>query len=319
MRPPKKFHCNLRGIVIKNTGSWYTVKGDNGETVECKIKGNFRLKGIRSTNPVAIGDHVEYIPEPDKSALITKIYDRKNYVIRKATNLSKQSHILAANVDQCFLIVTIKRPETSTVFIDRFLASAEAYRIPVTLVFNKIDSYSPEETGQMLDMSGVYERIGYEVHRISALQLVSESIKSLLCNRITLLAGNSGVGKSTFVNALVPDANAKTAGISESHLTGMHTTTDSRMYHLPAGGDIIDIPGIKGFGSFDMQREEISHYFREIFARGRECRFANCTHTSEPGCAVKQAVENGNIALSRYTSYLGMLDDVNESKYRQAY
>ena len=171
----------------------------------------------------------------------------------------------------------------------------------------------------MLDMSGVYERIGYEVHRISALQPISESIKSLLCNRIALLAGNSGVGKSTFVNALVPDANAKTAGISESHLTGMHTTTDSRMYHLPAGGDIIDIPGIKGFGSFDMQREEISHYFREIFARGRECRFANCTHTSEPGCAVKQAVENGNIALSRYTSYLGMLDDVNESKYRQAY
>ena len=251
--------------------------------------------------------------------MITAVGDRRNYIIRRSTNLSKQSQILAANIDLVLLFVTVARPETYPAFIDRFLASAEAYRVPVALVFNKIDSYSPEETGQMLDMSGVYERIGYEVHRISALQPISESIKSLLCNRITLLAGNSGVGKSTFVNALVPDANAKTAGISESHLTGMHTTTDSRMYHLPAGGDIIDIPGIKGFGSFDMQREEISHYFREIFACGRECRFANCTHTSEPGCAVKQAVENGNIALSRYTSYLGMLDDVNESKYRQAY
>lgn len=309
----------MRGTVIRTAGSSYTVRTNGGEEVECSVRGNFRLRGIRTTNPVAIGDDVEITAGTGGKGMITAVGDRRNYIIRRSTNLSKQSQILAANIDLVLLFVTVARPETYPAFIDRFLASAEAYRVPVALVFNKIDSYSPEETGQMLDMSGVYERIGYEVHRISALQPISESIKSLLCNRITLLAGNSGVGKSTFVNALVPDANAKTAGISESHLTGMHTTTDSRMYHLPAGGDIIDIPGIKGFGSFDMQREEISHYFREIFARGRECRFANCTHTSEPGCAVKQAVENGNIALSRYTSYLGMLDDVNESKYRQAH
>ena len=318
MRPPKKFHCNLRGIVIKNTGSWYTVKGDNGETVECKIKGNFRLKGIRSTNPVAIGDHVEYIPEPDKSALIIKIYDRKNYVIRKATNLSKQSHILAANVDQCFLIVTIKRPETSTVFIDRFLASAEAYRIPVTLVFNKIDLLTEDYEKEYLEgMTTLYSQIGYKCISVSAETGYNVGkLKNELKGKITLLSGNSGVGKSTLINKMFPYLNLKTGEISDAFDTGKHTTTFSEMFPIDDEGYIIDTPGIKGFGTFDMERNEVGHYFKEIFEYSSNCRFNNCTHTHEPGCAVREAVERHDISESRYNSYLSILEDKNEDKYR---
>lgn len=309
----------MRGTVIRTTGGSYSVLTDDGHEVECTVRGNFRLRGLRTTNPVAVGDDVEITLSPSGAGMIVAVGDRRNYIIRRSTNLSKQSQILAANIDLVLLFVTIARPETFPAFIDRFLASAEAYSVPVSIVFNKTDAYSTEETEQMIQMASVYENIGYDVRKISALQPADNDIKEMLRGRITLLAGNSGVGKSTFVNSLVPEAGAKTAGISESHLTGMHTTTDSRMYSLPFGGYVIDIPGIKGFGSFNMQREEISHYFREIFSKGRECRFANCTHTTEPGCAVKQAVEEGSIAESRYTSYLGMLDDVNESKYRQAY
>lgn len=309
----------MRGTVIRTTGGAYSVLTGDGREVECTVRGNFRLRGLRTTNPVAVGDNVEITLSPSGAGMIVAVGDRRNYIIRRSTNLSKQSQILAANIDLALLFVTVARPETFPAFIDRFLASAEAYSVPVSIVFNKTDAYSAEETEQMAQMASVYEKIGYDVRKISALQPIDSGIKEMLRGRITLLAGNSGVGKSTFVNSLVPNAGAKTAGISESHLTGMHTTTDSRMYRLPPGGYVIDIPGIKGFGSFNMQREEISHYFREIFLKGRECRFSNCTHTSEPGCAVKQAVEKGDIAAARYASYLGMLDNVNESKYRQAY
>lgn len=309
----------MRGTVIRTTGGAYSVLTSDGREVECTVRGNFRLRGLRTTNPVAVGDNVEITLSPSGAGMIVAVGDRRNYIIRRSTNLSKQSQILAANIDLALLFVTVARPETFPAFIDRFLASAEAYSVPVSIVFNKTDAYSAEETEQMAQMASVYEKIGYDVRKISALQPIDSGIKEMLRGRITLLAGNSGVGKSTFVNSLVPNAGAKTAGISESHLTGMHTTTDSRMYRLPSGGYVIDIPGIKGFGSFNMQREEISHYFREIFLKGRECRFSNCTHTSEPGCAVKQAVEKGDIAAARYASYLGMLDNVNESKYRQAY
>lgn len=312
----------MRGLVIKNTGSWYTVKTDDGKVVESKIKGNFRLKGIRSTNPVAVGDHVRIVTNAEGTAFITEIEDRKNYIIRKSSNLSKQSHILAANVDQAFLVVTINYPETSTTFIDRFLASAEAYRVPVVLVFNKVDLLSDEELRYQQMMMELYANIGYECHQVSAIKQDDgtaggpNSLLKLLRDKVTLFAGNSGVGKSTLLNAFVPHAEARVAAISEAHNTGVHTTTYSEMHELPCGGYIIDTPGIKGFGTFDMNPEEITGYFKEIFRFSKDCRFSNCTHTHEPNCAVLKAVEEHYIAASRYESYLSMLEDKEEGKYR---
>ena len=318
----------MRGLVIKNTGSWYTVLTDDGRTIDSKIKGNFRLKGIRSTNPVAVGDRVRIsLTESsgdEATAFITEIEDRKNYVIRKASNLSKQSHILAANVDQVFLIVTVNYPETSTTFIDRFLASAEAYRIPVVLIFNKTDLLSPEELHYQEMMVTLYENIGYQCLQISAIETrpdasCDERLEELLKDKITLFSGNSGVGKSTLLNRLIPGVELRTAEISDAHNTGMHTTTFSEMLRLPFDGWAIDTPGIKGFGTFDMEPEELSGYFRDIFHFAKDCRFSNCTHTHEPGCAVLKAVEDHYIAQSRYQSYLSMLEDKDESKYREAF
>ncbi len=314
----------MKGLVVKNTGSWYTVRTDGGQLLDCKVKGNFRIKGIRSTNPVAVGDRVTVNDE----GWITDIDDRRNYIIRKSINLSKQSHILAANVDQAMLIVTVARPETSTTFIDRFLASAEAYSVPVVLVFNKTDTLSADEQHLQQMMVTLYEAIGYECRQISAVTGQGvEELRPLLDGKVTLLSGNSGVGKSTLINRLVPGANLRTAEISDAHQAGQHTTTFSEMISLapeaPSGAVgasyLIDTPGIKGFGTFDMEREEISSYFREIFRFSKDCRFSNCTHTHEPGCAVLRAVDDHLIAQSRYQSYLSMLDDKDESKYREAY
>lgn len=310
----------MNGLVIRNTGSWYTVKTDDGLLIECKIKGNFRLKGIRSTNPVAVGDRVNIVRNVEGTAFITDIGDRSNYIIRKSPNLSKQSHIIAANIDQAFLIVTVNHPQTSTTFIDRFLASAEAYRIPVILVFNKIDILSPEDVEYQKMMVHLYETIGYECLSVSAFDnSIIECFRPLLENKITLFSGNSGVGKSTLLNTLIPGLNLRTSEISEAHDTGMHTTTFSEMLPLPYGGWVIDTPGIKGFGTFDMEPEEICGYFKEIFKYSKDCRFRNCTHTHEPGCAVRKAVEEHYISESRYNSYLSMLEDKNEGKYREAF
>ena len=304
---------------------------DDGQLLDCKIKGNFRLKGIRSTNPVAVGDRVTVVPQAptansqQQTAFITAIEDRRNYIIRKSINLSKQSHILAANVDQALLVITVVRPETSTTFIDRFLASAEAYRVPVILVFNKTDLLDDDLRRYQQMMVTLYETIGYECRQISAEQGEGvEELRPLLEGKITLLSGNSGVGKSTLINRLVPGANLRTAEISDAHLSGQHTTTFSEMIPLasnllPQPSYLIDTPGIKGFGTFDMEREELTSYFREIFEYSKQCRFSDCTHTHEPGCAVLKAVEDHFIAQSRFQSYLSMLDDKDDSKYREAY
>ncbi len=315
----------MKGLVIKNTGSWYTVLTDDGQLLDCKVKGNFRIKGIRSTNPVAVGDRVTVNDE----CWITEIEDRKNYIIRKSINLSKQSHILAANVDQALLIVTVAKPETSTTFIDRFLASAEAYRVPVILIFNKVDLLNDDERNYQQMMVNLYETIGYECRIVSAETGEGiEELRPLLEGKITLLSGNSGVGKSTLINRLIPHANQRTAEISDAHQTGMHTTTFSEMIAVdgfPVNTSVktptwlIDTPGIKGFGTFDMEREELTSYFKEIFEFSKQCRFSDCTHTHEPGCAVLKAVEDHYIAQSRYQSYLSMLDDKDENKYREAY
>lgn len=315
----------MKGLVIKNTGSWYTVLTDDGQLLDCKIKGNFRLKGIRSTNPVAVGDRVTVLEN-----FITEIEDRRNYIIRKSINLSKQSHIIAANVDQALLVVTVDYPQTSTTFIDRFLASAEAYRVPVILLFNKTDLLSDDLLHYQQMMITLYESIGYECHAISATTGEGvDDLRPLLEGKITLLSGNSGVGKSTLINRLVPGANLRTSEISDAHNTGQHTTTFSEMIKLPSSREegpgveanswLIDTPGIKGFGTFDMEPEELTSYFREIFRFSKDCRFSNCTHTHEPGCAVLQALEDHYIAQSRYQSYLSMLEDKDDGKYRAAY
>lgn len=310
----------LKGLVIKNTGSWYLVKTDEGKEVECKIKGNFRLKGIRSTNPVAVGDRVQIIMNQEGTAFISEIEDRKNYIIRRASNLSKQSHILAANLDQCILVVTVNFPETSTTFIDRFLASAEAYRIPVKLVFNKVDAYSKDELHYLDGLINLYTTIGYPCFKVSALKEEGiDAIKEELKGKVTLFSGHSGVGKSTLINAILPELNIKTGEISAYHNKGMHTTTFSEMFPVPGDGYIIDTPGIKGFGTFDMEEEEVGHYFPEIFKFSADCRYGDCTHRQEPGCAVRKAVEEHYISESRYSSYLSMLDDKEEGKYRAAY
>ena len=308
---------------------------DDGSDVECRIKGNFRIRGIRSTNPVAVGDFVSVDGE-----WITDVEERKNYIIRRSTNLSTERHILAATIDQVALIGTINHPVTSTTFIDRFLATCEAYRVPAILIFNKIDLLTEEELAQLADLRDLYESIGYETLSISAKNLNSEAINAagnereainaLLAGQTTLLSGNSGVGKSTLLNALFGREMTRTGKISDAHDKGMHTTTFSEMYALnsetingeankpinPTQGWIIDTPGIKGFGSIDFEREEVSHYFRDIFAVSRDCRFGNCTHTNEPGCAVQEALIKGEIAISRYESYLSLLGDCEEGKYR---
>ena len=290
---------------------------DDGASVECHIKGNFRIRGIRSTNPVAVGDFVQIQTLADGTNWITEVEDRTNYIIRRATNLSKESHILAANIDQAALIVTLKQPYTNTTFIDRFLATCEAYRVPALLIFNKSDLLDENETAEMTQMQAEYARLGYTVFSMSAIHGVDQAfIDTYLKDKVTLLSGNSGVGKSTLLNALFGKEMTRTGEISDAHNTGKHTTTFSEMYFLKGGGAVIDTPGIKGFGSINFEREEVSHYFREIFRIGRECRFANCTHTNEPGCAVIEAVIKGSIAVSRYESYLSLLGDCTESKYR---
>lgn len=314
----------MNGLVIKNTGYWYTVLTDEGSTVDCKIKGNFRLRGIRSTNPVAVGDHVTIQPNSEGTAFITEISDRRNYIIRKSQNLSKQSHIIAANVDQAVLVVTVNYPETSLTFIDRFLASAEAYSVPVILAFNKTDILSPDERHYQQMMADLYETIGYKCLQLSAVEGTGmDALRAALDGKITLFSGNSGVGKSTILNALLPGVNLRTSEISDAHNTGMHTTTFSEMLPLNPSdnnaGWVIDTPGIKGFGTFDMEPEEICSYFKEIFRFSKDCRFNNCTHTHEPGCAVLKAVDDHYISLSRYNSYISMLNDKDDGKYRAAY
>ena len=306
------------GLVIRNTGSWYTVKTDDGgQLVDCKIKGNFRLKGIRSTNPVAVGDRVTIVPNQEGTAFITAIHDRRNYIIRKSSNLSKQSHIIAANVDLAVLVVTVNYPQTATTFIDRFLASAEAYRIPVVLVFNKTDLLTDEELHYQQMMIDLYDTVGYEAIALSAETGEGmEKLEAALKDKTTVMSGNSGVGKSTLITRLIPGVNLKTAEISDAHNQGMHTTTFSEMLQLPSGGYIIDTPGIRGFGTFDIEPEELTSYFKEIFHFSKDCRFNNCTHTHEPGCAVLKALEEHYIAESRYQSYLSMMDDKEEGKYR---
>lgn len=310
----------MQGLVIKNTGSWYTVKTNNGDFINCKIKGNFRLKGIRSTNPIAVGDNVDIVLNQEGTAFITHICERRNYIIRKSQNLSKQSHIIAANVDQALLIVTVNYPQTSTIFIDRFLATAEAYSVPVVLVFNKNDILTDEERHYQEMMIKLYSNIGYTCLIISATTGQGiEELTPLLQGKITLLSGNSGVGKSTLINRILPDANLRTSAISDAHNTGMHTTTFSEMIEMPNNGYLIDTPGIKGFGTFDIEPEELTSYFRDIFHFSKNCRFNNCTHTHEPGCAVLEAVKEHYISESRYQSYLSMLTDKDENKYREAY
>jgi ribosome biogenesis GTPase len=309
----------MRALVVKNTGSWYQVKAGE-RLIECKIKGNFRLKDIRSTNPIAVGDWVSIDENQEGTALINHIEDRKNYIIRRASNLSRQSHIIAANVDQAFLIVTVNYPAMTTTFIDRFLASAEAYRVPVRLVFNKTDRYAEDDLEYLSQLMNLYESIGYPCCRISAkddsdLSLLEKPLK----DKVTLLSGHSGVGKSTIVNRILPGAGLKTGDISEYHNKGTHTTTFSEMLELPFGGYIIDTPGIKGFGLIDMEDAEVSHYFPEIFKMSEKCRFNNCTHRREPDCAVLKAVENHYISHSRYSSYLSILRDREEGKYREAF
>jgi ribosome biogenesis GTPase len=311
-----------KGIVIKSTGSWYTVKTTDGTLIECRIKGNFRIKGIRSTNPIAVGDHVELTVSQEDSNLegavmgmITNIIERKNYIIRKSPNLSKESHIIAANIDQAFLIVTIKHPVTTTTFIDRFLVSAEAYRIPCRIIFNKVDIYKQDELALLDSLMKVYQTIGYTCLKLSAMNNIGvEELKGLIKDKTNVFSGHSGVGKSTIINCLQPGLSLKTGIISESHHSGKHTTTYSEMIDLDIGGYIIDTPGIKGFGLLEMAKEEISHYFPEMFRLLDNCQYYNCTHTHEPGCAVKKAVEEGEIAEFRYDTYVGLLN--NEDKYR---
>ena len=296
------------------------MKTDDGEIVPCKVKGNFRLKGIRSTSPVVVGDYVTFEKNQEGTAFISAIEDRRNYIIRKASNLSKQSHILAANIDICLLVVTLKEPVTSVVFVDRFLATAEAYSIPVAIIINKVDLLDEAEKAEAQRLAELYGAIGYECHLVSVIKRQGlEFLPDLLRDKVSLLAGNSGVGKSEMLNYMVPDANARTAPISDVHLQGMHTTTFSTMYDLPTGGRLIDVPGVKGFGTFNFEKEEVSHYFRDIFKVSKDCRFGNCMHLNEPGCAVVKAVEEGVVAESRYNSYLNMLEDQDEGKYRSGY
>lgn len=309
----------MKALVVKNTGSWYVVQTESNQLINCKIKGNLRLKGFRCTNPVAVGDLVNIEPQPDGTAWITAIQPRRNYIIRRASNLSKQFQIIAANIDLAVLVVTLAQPVTNTTFIDRFLATAEAYNVPALLAINKIDILSHPDDRDLLDaVVHLYRTIGYPVVCLSATTGEGlDSLRQALKGKTSLFSGNSGVGKSSIINQLVPDAHLRTGSISAIHHTGMHTTTFSEMLHLPGGGSIIDTPGVKGFGTIDFERDQVAHYFPEIFRIGAQCRFANCTHTHEPGCAVTQAVEQALISQSRYASYLSIINDDPEEKYRK--
>lgn len=314
----------IEGRVVKNTGSAYTVKTSDGEEYPCRIKGNFRIKGIRTTNPVAVGDMVKIAHASDDAYYIKEIEPRKNYIIRRASNLSKESHILAANIDRAFLVATIYNPETTTTFIDRFLATSEAYSIPAILIINKSDLWTPEIRSYAEELKTLYEDIGYPVIFTSTVSGEGmEELKDLTTGKISLLAGNSGVGKSSIINSLVPGLQLRTGDISDVHHTGTHTTTFSEMISLPEGGEIIDIPGVKGFGMIEFSPSEVSHYFPEIFKKSSECKYGDCRHLGEPGCAVEKAVEEGEISPSRFASYLSILEEVEaekgSDKYRKPY
>jgi ribosome biogenesis GTPase len=307
-----------QGLVIKSTGSWYQVKSDDGEIVECKIRGKFRTQGIKTTNPLAVGDIVDFkTDEKTGSHVIFKIHPRKNYIIRKSINLSKQSHILAANIDQAVLIVTLVMPKTYPEFIDRFLVSAEAYSIPAKIIFNKIDLYNNAVLKEMNELISTYESIGYECFAISAKQKQGiDKIDKLLSGKISVFAGHSGIGKSTLINTIQPGLSLKTMEISDHHDSGMHTTTFPEMHALDNKGYIIDTPGIKGLGVVDIEKEEISHYFPEMFKKSEKCQFYNCTHSHEPNCAVRKAVQEGEISEKRYKSYVNLLVEDDDEKYR---
>ncbi len=306
-----------KGLVIKSTGSWYLVKTERG-IVECRIRGKLRTKGLRTTNPIAVGDHVLFELEDNGNGLISSIEERKNYIIRKSTNLSKQAHILAANLDLAVIVVTLTSPRTYQQFIDRFLVTAEAYRIPVLIVFNKIDLFDEDLKMELWYMMDMYKKIGYQCIAVSIKnQQNTEELRQLLKGKISLVAGHSGVGKSSLLNLLNPQLNVKTAAVSESHDSGMHTTTFPEMHQIDNETWVIDSPGIKGFGVLEVDKSELYHYFPEIFAISADCQFNNCTHTHEPKCAVKQAVDNGQINPFRYDSYINILNDEDEEKYRQ--
>ena len=306
-----------KGIVLKSTGSRYRVLYGDGMTIDCSIKGKLRIKEFRTTNPIAVGDNILFeIDKKTDSGIITEVLDRRNWILRKASNLSKHSQIIAANIDQVFLMVTIILPETPVEFIDRFLITAEAYRVPAKIIINKTDLYGEEELARLDQLEKIYKSIGYECIRLSMKDMINlEALKESLKGKTSLISGNSGVGKTTLLNALNPLLNLKTAEISDYHKQGKHITTFPEMHKMPFGGFVIDTPGIRGFGVVDMNRNEIYHFFREIFRFSKKCRFNNCLHLDEPGCAVRSAVEKGEIAFLRYKSYLNIMDGDN-GKYR---
>lgn len=303
-----KLRVDMQGLITKSTGSWYQVQTPGGERIDCRIKGKFRIKGITTTNPLAVGDVVDFEMEPDQgTGVITNLHQRKNYIIRKSINLSKQAQIIAANLDQALLIVTLASPRTSLGFIDRFLVTAEAYDIPAVLIFNKLDLFSDEGLEILADYKAIYENIGYPCYEVSALKGANiDKVQALLKDKVTLFSGHSGVGKSTLINALLPQLELRTGEVSEWSDKGMHTTTFAEMFELPQGGSIIDTPGIRELGIIDIEQHELGRYFPEMRALMHQCRFNNCRHINEPGCAVLQALENGEIELSRYESYLSI-------------
>lgn len=305
----------MQGLVIKSTGSWYQVHAENGLDYDCRIKGKFRIQGIQTTNPIAVGDRIEFELEPNsENGVINKLHDRKNYIIRKSINLSKQAQIIAANLDQAFLVVTLASPRTSLGFIDRFLATAEAYDIPAVLIFNKLDLFNEDGLEVLEVYKSIYENIGYPCYSVSALEGTNiPVVENLLKDKTTLFSGHSGVGKSSLINALLPGRSIKTGEISEASDKGQHTTTFAEMHTLPFGGYLIDTPGIRELGIYDIKPEELGHYFREMRAMMNQCRFNNCRHVNEPGCAVIEAVENGEIDISRYESYLSIYNG-NETR-----